>query len=302
MKILTIATKAEGYFNLLKQTAKRWGYDLQVLGWEQDWKGFAWKLELYAKALATQAADEPIICVDGYDVVAIAPAKEILGKFKNSKHRVIFSGQRYFPNQKYLQKLADQVMSNDLSKTISKKASTSKDYSRPCMGLLVGYAGDLLTIFQKLLEIETQRSTNDDQTLLNIYYLLYPNSIQLDSQCNLFQNLWRTRSGIYGKISPNDKSSEVEVIYDKNIHSKRIRNKYHQTMACFIHAPFNLDMGLLLKELHLEPPNANFDKAWSYWKYSIMHHIKRALQLYAPFITIILCIIFLIILACMINK
>jgi len=283
MKIFTIATKAEGYFDLLRQTASRWGYDLQILGWQQTWKGFAWKLELYIVALMKLPADEPVICVDGYDVVVIGPADEMHKQFKDRNHRIVFSGQRYFPNQRWMQKLADQVMSNSLSKIINKEVDNSKDYSRPCMGLLIAYAGDLLLLFQKLMEIERRKSINDDQTLLNIYYINHPDSIHLDDKCIMFQNLWRTRRGVYGKISSNDEHSEVEVIYDKVIESKRVRNKQYHTTACFLHAPYKLDMGLLLNELNLTPPKMKFKNRWNYWRYSIFHHIKRALRLFLSF-------------------
>ena len=279
MKIFTIATKSEGYFDLLRQTANRWGYDLHVLGWQQTWKGFAWKIELYIAALMKLPPDEPVICVDGYDVVTIGPPAEMHKKFKETNHRIVFSGQRYFPNQKRIQKLADQTMSLNLSKISDKKEDNSKDYSRPCMGLLIGYAGDLLLLFKKLMETERSKSINDDQTLLNIYYRSFPDSIHLDDKCMMFQNLWRTREGIYGKISSNDKDSEIEVIYDKVIESKRVRNKQYQTTACFLHAPFNLDMELLLNELNLNPPRMKFKKGWHYWRYSIIHHVKRALKL-----------------------
>lgn len=283
MKIFTIATKAEGYFDLLNQTADRWGYDLHVLGWQQTWKGFAWKLELYIEALKKLPADEAIICVDGYDVVVMAPAKEMYQKFKKLNHPIVFSGQRYFPNQRWIQKLADQVMSNNLSKTIGKGSDNLKNYSRPCMGLLIAYAGNLLLLFQNLMAIESKKSLNDDQTLLNIYFLNHPDSIHLDHQCIMFQNLWRTRGRIYGKVSPYDSNAEIEVFYDKGLESMRVRNKQYNTTACFIHAPFNLDMGLLLNELNLNPPKINFKKGWNYWKYSIIHHIKRALRLYLSF-------------------
>ena len=280
MKLFTIATGEEGYFNLLKQSALRWGYDLEVLGWQQTWQGFAWKLELYIEALLKLPPEEPIICVDGYDVVVIAPADEMGKKFKRIDQPIVFSGQRYFPNQRMLQKLADQVMSNNLSKSINKGVENSKDYSRPCMGLMVAYAGDLLLLFQKLLEIEKENSLRDDQTLLNMYYLNHPNSIQVDLECTMFQNLWRTRGGIYGKIDPKDHNSEIEVIYDEVIESNRFRNKQHDTTPCFLHGPFNLDMGLLLEELKLDAPKMDFKKGRHYWSYSITHHMNRAIKLY----------------------
>lgn len=283
MKILTIATTSEGYFDLLAQSASRWGYDLHVLGWHDVWKGFAWKLELYMNALSRIPIDEPVICVDGYDVVANGPSYELQKKFKETKHRIVFSGQRYFPNQRWMRKMADQVMSIGASNSMDKSGDLDSAYNRPCMGLVVGYAGELAYLFQQLIEIERRESINDDQTLLNMYYSDHPEAFHLDKQCSMFQNLWRTRAGLYGQISARDEHSEVEVIDDLDIGSKRTRNKQYGTAACFLHAPFNLDMDLLLRELGLDPPPRSLEKGWHYWRYSVLHHTRRALKMYFTF-------------------
>jgi hypothetical protein len=283
MRVLTVATSVKGYFHLLRETTDRWGYDLHVLGWKQDWKGFAWKLVLYKEALQKVASNEPVICVDGYDVVAIAPSQEIERKFRASESPLVFSGQRYFPNQRWVQRFVDQVMSDDIQETITEKTSHARDYSRPCMGLLIGYSADLLRLFKKLIEIEKRRGTNDDQTLLNLHYLRHPDAIQVDTACTMFQNLWRTRGRLYGKIVPTDKHSEIEVYFDDAVDAFRVRNKAHQTSPCFLHAPFNLDINPVLKALKLDPPVLNYSKGWEYLRYSVLHHAKRAIGLYQPF-------------------
>jgi hypothetical protein len=280
MKLLTIATEAEGYFDLLKQSSKKWGYDLKVLGWQQKWQGFAWKLELYIAALLKLPPDEPVVCVDGYDVVVIAPPEELLMKFTSLDYPVIFSGQRYFPNHKRIQKIADQVMSNGATKAINWNNPNTKDYTRPCMGLVIGYAGKLLALFKALINIESRKSINDDQTLLNIYYLDNPNSIYLDYTCTLFQNLWRTKGVVYGKFSARHESAEIETYFDEIIGSMRVRNKTYLTSPCFLHAPFNLDIGMLLKEINLQAPKTSLSKDWHYLQYSIAHHTHRAFKLF----------------------
>lgn len=284
MKILTIATTSEGYFDLLTLTARRWGFDLYVLGWQEEWKGFAWKIELYIDILSRLEKDEPVVCVDGYDVVVVGPVDDMREAFRESGQRIVFSGQRYFPNHRWIQKLADQVMSNHVSEFVSKGATQSQDYRRPCMGLVVACAGDLLRLFQQLIEMEKKKKVQDDQTLLNMFYIRHPLAIHLDMQCKMFQNLWRTRPGLYGQISAEDPTSEVEVFFDQKNAAKRIRNKRFNTTACFLHGPFNLDMGPLLRELGLDVPPGRGIKNWHYWRYSIVHHIKRALKLYFSFL------------------
>lgn len=279
MKILTIATSAEGYFPLLALTAKSHGYDLKVLGWQKPWKGLAWKLNLYQAELERMDPQEPVVCVDGYDVVVVGTAEELHSKFLAMNSPLVFSGQRYFPRQKFMRSLADKLMSNDSKATIGQNGKDG-DYSRPCTGLLMGYAGHLQRLFQDLLEIERKENIGNDQILLNIYHLRHPGSIQLDDRCELFQNLWRTEGGLlYGRILLEGRHCEIELLEESGEH--RIRNKQFKTTPCFLHAPFNLDMGPVLTKLHLNPPTLSFEKNWHYGRYSLAYYLGRGLRFFA---------------------
>ena len=290
MKILTIATKNEGYLDLLIQTAEKSGYELILLGWGMPWKGLAWKLELYIAELEKIDGDEPIVCVDGYDVIVVGSPEEMKSKFLRMNSPVIFSGQRYFPKQKFIQSLADKLMSNNKKTTFAKTADPI-DYSRPCTGLLTGYAGDLLFLFRELISIGRKEKIGNDQILLNIYYLQNPASIEIDHRCDLFQNLWRTESGLFGKFSIENKMSDITVI--RNGNEYRIRNKYFDTEPCFLHAPFNLDISSVLTQLNLEPKKLSFGKGWHYSKYSLFYYAKRGIKFFRKEIAITLIIIFL---------
>lgn len=94
MQLLTVATHAEGYYPLLLSSARQYGYTCTTLGWQQPWRGLAWKLDLYLAALNTLPDDEPVLCVDGYDVIVTAPADELLAQFKALGQPLVFSGQR----------------------------------------------------------------------------------------------------------------------------------------------------------------------------------------------------------------
>ncbi len=291
MKILTIATKSEGYFELLIQTGEKFGYDIKALGWEMPWKGFAWKLELYISELERIDEREPIVCVDGFDVVAVGSAAEMKSKFLNMNHAVIFSGQRYFPRQKCIQSVADKLMSNSKKQTIG-NSKNPIDYSRPCMGLLAGYAGNLLVLFKELLKIEEKEKIGNDQILLNIYYLRNPTSIGIDVHCALFQNLWRTKSGLYGKFSLQNKSSEIVVV--KQGKQYRILNRHFNTTPCFLHAPFNLDIGSVLTQLNLKGQIIRFGRGWNYSNYSLLYYIKRGFKFFWKEIVVALLVMLLI--------
>jgi hypothetical protein len=277
MKILTVATKNEGYLDLLIQTAKKYRYEIKLLGRGLSWKGLAWKLELYITALEKIDEGELVVCVDGYDVVVVGPSEEMKTKFLSMNSPVIFSGQRYFPRQKLLRSLADKLMSNNKKISFGKTAGLS-DYSRPCTGLFIGYAGRLLFLFKELIRIEEKEKIGNDQILLNIYYLRNPSSIGIDFHCDLFQNLWRTENGLYGKFSIENKNSEIEVMKKGDEH--RIKNKYFNTEPFFLHAPFNLDIGSVLARLNLDSKKLSFGKGWSYSRYSLLYYIKRGIKFF----------------------
>lgn len=276
MKIFTIATREEGYYALLKQTALENGFSFNTLGWNHSWKGFAWKIDLYLEELKKCSPEEPVVCVDGYDVIVVGTAEETYDKFMQTGHSIIFSGQRYFPSQKYIRKIADQVMSNHKTHNIG-AINDHLDYSRPCMGLLIGYANNLIALFEQLQKLEHERKIGNDQILLNMYYLENRNQIKLDTDCNIFQNLWRTRGVIYGKITSKDKACEVEICTDAQSNLTRVRNKKYKTLPCFLHGPFNLDMSMLLNEIGIPAPRLQISKGLHYWKYSINYYIKRAI-------------------------
>ncbi len=278
MKILTIATHTEGYFPLLEQTARLWGYDFQVLGWGRKWEGLAWKLNLYHEALAQLPPDEPVLCVDGYDVVVTGPAHEARSRFLASGYRLWFSGQRYWPNQPWMQRITDRLMTNNHAASLV-RADDLKGYYRPCTGLFAGFAGDLQKLFEELLAMEAEQAVGNDQILLNLYFLNNPGAIGIDEQCTVFQNLWRTRPGIYSQISPKDSSSEVDLVRDPETGRKRVRNKRYQSLPCFVHGPFNLNMDPLLLALGFDTAKVGNRNA-NYWSYSMMFYLTKALRLY----------------------
>ncbi len=58
--------------------------------------------------------------------------------------------------------------------------------------VVIGYAGKLIDLFEQLRDIERREHIGNDQILLNMFYLKNPTAIELDKECQIFQNLWRT--------------------------------------------------------------------------------------------------------------
>jgi hypothetical protein len=83
VKVITVATKADGYFTALRESCLRLGYEFVVLGWQEKWKGFGWALRLVHDFLETLPDKrEVVIVVDAYDVVAVRPARDALRRFR----------------------------------------------------------------------------------------------------------------------------------------------------------------------------------------------------------------------------
>lgn len=77
MKVVTVATHADGYFDCLMMSCRRHGVELKVLGWGTEWKGFNHKLHLLCEYLMTVPAKEVVMFIDAYDVVILRDLREL---------------------------------------------------------------------------------------------------------------------------------------------------------------------------------------------------------------------------------
>ena len=91
MHIVTVATKNEGYFNVLVESCRRNGGNLEVLGWNTEWKGFLYRIKLMNDYLQ-KLNDEEIVCfIDAYDVVILQPFSKIETLFRKSGKKILLS-------------------------------------------------------------------------------------------------------------------------------------------------------------------------------------------------------------------
>lgn len=74
MRAFTVATHHEGFLHSLEDSARKYGYQLSVLGLHEQWKGFVWRWQLLNEALRSVPSEELVLVLDGYDTVIIAPA------------------------------------------------------------------------------------------------------------------------------------------------------------------------------------------------------------------------------------
>lgn len=277
MKIFTIATHEEGYLPQLKTTSLSLGFKLNILGENEKWGGFSWKINKYLQALKGLPAEEVIICTDAYDVFVVGTPQEVLEKYKSFNKTLVFSGQRKYATSKIFQKLANKVMSDDIFFNSSMLPPTKTSYRWPCTGLFMGPAGELVELFIKLLQLNVP-TVGNDQILMTKYYLKYPTSIALDEDCHIFQNLWKTRGLVKGVFNVNDKDAEVRIkIIDGE---KRPYNVMTNSSPCFVHGPYNVDLSPLMKEIGLSSKPLTWAKYFHYFRYSILYYMKRLLFIY----------------------
>ena len=74
MRAFTVATHHEGYLSSLEESARKYGYTLQVLGFGRPWQGFVHRWQLLLDALVGLPTEDVVLVVDGFDTVITAPA------------------------------------------------------------------------------------------------------------------------------------------------------------------------------------------------------------------------------------
>jgi hypothetical protein len=91
LHIITVATKNDGYYNALKQSAINNNINLITLGFGQKWTGFMLKFNLI-KDYLNQLNDNDIVgFVDAYDVLILQDTNIIINKFKSFNSPIILS-------------------------------------------------------------------------------------------------------------------------------------------------------------------------------------------------------------------
>uniref|UniRef100_A0A4W4DYX2 Procollagen-lysine,2-oxoglutarate 5-dioxygenase 1 n=1 Tax=Electrophorus electricus TaxID=8005 RepID=A0A4W4DYX2_ELEEL len=100
--VLTVATKETDGFKRFMRSAKQFNYTVKVLGRGEKWNGGSYlsapgggqKVRLLKSALDdVKEEDKIILFIDSYDVVFSSGPKELLKKFQQARHKVVFSSE-----------------------------------------------------------------------------------------------------------------------------------------------------------------------------------------------------------------
>lgn len=158
LHIVTVATESKYYFPYLVESCRKYGKELEVLGYGEKWKGFNWRFKLMIEYLENLNPNDIVCFIDGYDVICTRNLYEIKDVFLNlynvKKCKIIVG----YDNIKY---------TNFLNKFFVKNYfGTCKNISLNA-GTYIGYVKDLLEIIQKLLNINNDDKADDQQLLTN---------------------------------------------------------------------------------------------------------------------------------------
>ncbi|KAM6983204.1 procollagen-lysine,2-oxoglutarate 5-dioxygenase 1 isoform 2-T2 [Tautogolabrus adspersus] len=212
--VLTVATKETGGFKRFLRSAKHFNYTVKVLGRGQTWKGGDYmtapgggqKVQLLKEALEEMKTEDKIILfIDSYDVVFSSGPKELLKKFQQAKHRVVFSSESLIWPDRHLEDKHPHVREGNRFLG---------------SGGFIGYLPNI----KEMVSDWTGKADDSDQLFFTKIYIDPAKrksiNITLDNKCRLFQNL-------HGALD--------EVVLKFEDGRVRARNVLYDTLPVIIH-------------------------------------------------------------------
>ncbi|XP_018557008.1 procollagen-lysine,2-oxoglutarate 5-dioxygenase 1 isoform X2 [Lates calcarifer] len=212
--VMTVATKETDGFRRFLRSAKHFNYTVKVLGRGQKWRGGDYmsapgggqKVRLLKEALQEMEAEDKIILfIDSYDVVFASGPKELLKKFQQARHKVVFSSESLIWPDRHLEDKHPHVREGNRFLGSG------------------GFIGYLPNIKQMVSDWTGEDNQSDQLFFTKIYIDPVKKksiNITLDSKCRLFQNL-------HGALD--------EVVLKFEDGRVRARNVLYDTLPVIIH-------------------------------------------------------------------
>ncbi|TSL97308.1 Procollagen-lysine,2-oxoglutarate 5-dioxygenase 1 [Bagarius yarrelli] len=208
--VLTVATKETDGFKRFMRSARQFNYTVKVLGRGEKWTGGDYmsapgggqKVRLLKSAMDIMKEEDKIILfVDSYDVIFSSGPKELLKKFQQTGHKVVFSAETLIWPDRHLEDKHPHVREG------------KRFLGAGGIPGFIGYA-------QNIKEMVSNWSGQDDDSDQLFYTKLYINpekrkslNITLDSKCRLFQNLYGALDEVVLKFE-NGRVRARNVLYD----------------------------------------------------------------------------------------
>ncbi|XP_029304955.1 LOW QUALITY PROTEIN: procollagen-lysine,2-oxoglutarate 5-dioxygenase 1 [Cottoperca gobio] len=181
--VVTVATKETDGFKRFSVSAKHFNYTVKVLGRGQKWRtgdymsgpGGGQKVRLLKAALEEMKNEDTIILfIDSYDVVFASGPKELLKKFQQARHKVVFSSESLIWPDRHLEDKHPHVIEGNRFLGSG------------------GFIGSLPNIRDMVADWAGEDNDSDQLFFTNIYIDSVKRksiNITVDSKCRLFQNL-----------------------------------------------------------------------------------------------------------------
>uniref|UniRef100_A0A8C3AD24 Procollagen-lysine,2-oxoglutarate 5-dioxygenase 1 n=1 Tax=Cyclopterus lumpus TaxID=8103 RepID=A0A8C3AD24_CYCLU len=215
--VVTVATKETDGFKRFFRSAKHLNYTVKVLGEGEKWKsgdymsapGGGQKVRLLKAALEEMTdGDKIILFIDSYDVVFASGPKELLKKFQQARHKVVFSSESLIWPDRHLEDKHPHVVEGNRFLG---------------SGGFIGYLPNI----KEMVSDWTGEDNDSDQLFFTKIYIdpvkrvrCKSTNITLDSKCRLFQNL-------HGALD--------EVVLKFEDGRVRARNVLYDTLPVVIH-------------------------------------------------------------------
>uniref|UniRef100_A0A8D3CPC8 Procollagen-lysine,2-oxoglutarate 5-dioxygenase 1 n=1 Tax=Scophthalmus maximus TaxID=52904 RepID=A0A8D3CPC8_SCOMX len=212
--VVTVATKETDGFRRFLSSAKHFNYTVKVLGRGQKWSGGDYttapgggqKVRLLKAALEEMKDEEKIILfIDSYDVVFASGPKELLKKFQQAQHKVVFSSESLIWPDRHLEDKHPHVREGNRFLG---------------SGGFIGYLPNI----RELVSDWTGEDAESDQLFFTKIYIDPAKkksiNITLDNKCRLFQNL-------HGALD--------EVVLKFEDARVRARNVLYDTLPVIVH-------------------------------------------------------------------
>ena len=227
MRLITVATEGAAYFAYLKKSCERFGAQLDVLGWDQKWQGFAWKLMLMMDHIQKLDDNEVVCFIDAYDVILLRPLAELESAFEKITAE---TGARIVVG---CDKPPTHMMSW-ASAWLFKKCQDKRVNS----GTYMGRVRDVRDMLTYIFPSSARNAAQDDQMLLIEYCLHEPQRIFIDCDNRMFLTILNTLKAVTG----------VDVVDEPGLSGGKAVS-YNGMRPFILHANGQTDMGDVISAL-----------------------------------------------------
>lgn len=189
--VISLATDYTDAVDNFKKSCSNNDLNCKIIGLNQEFKGWRWRMKMYLEAIKYYNDDDIIIFSDCYDVIVQEDKETIIKKFKKLNKKVIISSEMnlLLPAELKQFKMHPQLFTYNrfLKNNLS-------DYIYPCLGLVIGYKKELFNLYKLHLnykhpELEKE-CYEDDQCLFSFYFTKNGNKLfNLDYGQTLFGNM-----------------------------------------------------------------------------------------------------------------